>query len=411
MQKNTKKYVSILPIMFLPLYITTSGIFIAEVSVTGLHLGKTGFVLPLVFFIGILLFFNILVKTLKTHRINKDILENPIIKIFIIFVVYFILLVAIGSLFSGNYRGLIKLVQFLTGGVGIVISVYLFSIKRISPPQFFGYLTLFFVVIIFIQSVTSIVMFGVNPLSGAMYPSILGAGIYQSRVYFPYLVTLIFFCGLPYLIKRFGSWTIILFLVFLFYIFTLQVRGAMVSFVVMSVFYLIFVSNIKFKYLALFPALAMPFLFEFISSNKEVLGRIGEVEKVQDLNGRTDLWINILKEMGTSNFLFGSYLNDIDNISAHNQYFEFLTLSGFFPLMILTVLVVFSLKMFKDSFKYNNHTLRIFSLIMITTLLVDLNVNVPLTNTNPAIHYWFFWSGIYFYYMEVVKGKGKIHNV
>lgn len=411
MQKIKKNYISLLPIMFLPIYISTSGIFISEVSVTGLHLGETGLVFPLVFFIGILLFFSILIKVLKNRKINKEILKNPITRIFITLGIYFVFLVAIGSLFSGNYKGIIKLLQYLTGGAGIAISVYLFSVKRISPPRFFGYLAVFFLIIIFLQSVTSIAMFGINPLSGTIYPSILGAGIYQSRVYFPYIVTLIFFCGLPYLIKRFGSLSILIFIVYLFYIFTLQVRGAMVSFVVMSTFYLLFASNLKLKYWALLPVLSIPFLFEFISSNKDFLGRIGEVEKVQDLNGRTDLWMSILTEMKISNFLFGSYFNDIDHISAHNQYFEFLTLGGFFPLIVLILLFIYSLKMFKDSFKYNDSTLKIFSLIMITTLLVDLNVNVPLINTNPAIHYWFFWSGICFYHMRLIKGDVKTNDV
>lgn len=401
-----KKFHHILPAIFTPIYFTTSGVFIAEVGESGLHLGMTGLVFPLVFFLGIVFFLYTLKHILATKSVNMEIINNKMILLFFMIGSFLIILTLIGILLTNDLGGIIKLGQYLTGGIGIIVSIYLFSIKKMDPSYFFGKLVILYTVIIIIHYLTSIILFGLNPISGSVYPSVLGAGIYQSRVYYPYLVTMIFFAGFPYLTNRFHKYTFLFYILFLFYVFTLQVRGAMISFLVISVLVLVFSLKAKAKYYAFFVIFFFLILFNIFVENIESLGRIGEIEKIKDLNGRTIMWIEVFKNLSIENIFVGSFFNDIDHISAHNQYFEFITLSGFIPLTMLGFVGLLAIKIFLDSYKYNDNTLRVFSLLIFSTLIIDMNINVPLTNTNPAIHYWFIWSGIYFYYIQVKKKAG-----
>ncbi|MFC7365198.1 MULTISPECIES: hypothetical protein [Bhargavaea] len=391
-------------LVFFPLYFSSSGIYQSVVSETGLHLGETGLVFPLSLFVGILFFLYLLFQIILLKEIKKEIFNNFVVKQATFIFLFAAILMLCGVFINGNFAPIIRGGQIISGGVGIVISVYIFIYKQINPKVFFGYLGLFFVLIMILNYISSFLTIGISSFGPSLQPSIFGVGIYQSRVYYPYIVSLVCFMGLPFLKEKFNRFIPLYLLLFGFYIYCLQVRGALLSFLIVLLVAIIFYLDIPNKILMIVTSIffVLSPIGAYVFDN---LGRIGQIEKIQDLNGRTEIWKDILLNLDLVSFFFGSFMLDKDGVTAHNQYLQNLDLGGVLLLTPLILIITYIFICLYKSVALRNQDLSFLFLVFLIVFLVDLNVNVPLSNTNPAIVYWFYLSGLIYYFNRFVRKK------
>lgn len=393
------------PLIFFPIYISTTGIYKSEVSSTGLHLGETGLIFPASFYIGGVLIFILLFNCLKRGSISKHIFSNFIIKQSLFVFVFVFFLTLVGVIMVGSLEPFLRGGQILTGAMGIVISVYLFSYKKLNPEKAFGKIAIFYVFIICLNYISSYMSVGIVSFGPSLEPSIFGIGIYQSRVYFPYIVSLICFMGLPYIYKKVNYLVVPYLLIFGFYIFCLQVRGALLSFIVLFLIAVAYFVSMKLKIVISVLILLIIISLKETIFNSEMLGRFAQLEKIEDFNGRTAIWNTIIMDIDIKTLIFGNFFIDRDGITAHNQYLQNLDLGGLFLIIPLLTILITTAYITLKSILLKRKDLAFISFVVLVNLIIDCNVNVPLSNTNPSIHYWFYWSGYAYYVATYYKQK------
>lgn len=386
------------PLIFFPLYLTTSGIYKSEVSSTGLHLGETGLVFPISFFIGVIMLGIIIINIIHERKIHTAYFSNFVLKQAIYFFVFVFFLMLVGVIIEGSLNSLLRGIQIITGASGIIISIYLFGYKKINPKDFFGKVAILFILVICLNFISSYITVGPQSFGPSLQPTIFGIGIYQSRVYYPFIVSLICFMGLPYVYEKTKYFVLPYLYVFGFYIFCLQVRGALISFIILLSIAILLYLNFKVKTAFLTSLLLLTLAFKEYITNTDILGRFSQVEKFKNLNGRMEIWRDIIENMDTKTFLFGNFLIDKDGITAHNQFLQNLDMGGFLLIIPLILIFIFALYITIYSAFMKQKNITFLSLVILVNFIVDLNVNVPISNTNPSIHYWFYWSG-YVYYL------------
>lgn len=410
-ESNITKFLKIV-LTFSPIFITKSGIYQSYVTETGLHLGETGLVFPLSFFIGMFLFLYFIVVTLKNQKIYLGDYSN--FK-FIIFTFLFLgfFLSSIGVIINSDTSVYLRFLQFCTGYVGFFLFWYYFVYKKYEIIEVFGYIGLTYLLVIILNYGYSIMKIGLRSFGPDLIPSIGFFGIYQTHVYYPYIVTLICFMGLPYLHLKYQKLIIPYLSLFMVYVLCWQVRGAIFTFFIALIiaFFIYLNAKERIKYIILF---TIVFIFLQIKlGNDFFIGRFADIDSISSFNGRTEIWLSIFHNINSFSFIVGNMFKDIDGISAHNQYLQFFDLGG---ILFLSPLIVlwgwFFFKWILLYIKYKNIkkpellTAIYFLSIIMVNFLIDLNVNTPLNVTNPAIHYWFYWAGVVFFVGKVMKKVG-----
>ncbi|WP_046174534.1 hypothetical protein [Domibacillus indicus] len=391
--KKTEKKFYWEVLFFIPLFLTPQGLYQSFVTEDGLHLGDSGLVFPIYFFIGSFLFLYALVLFIREKKILVLSSEVKKVVLFIGIIGFFI--ASAGAIIYSDINAYVRFFQLITGFVGVSISWYLFEYKKINIEKFFGQLGLMYFGVITINYLYSFTQVGLESFGRALRPSIGLFDIYQTHVYYPFILTTVLYMSLPYILKRY-NWFIYPYIgLYFLNLLSWQVRGAIISFLLM----LFIAFFVKFKVLQKINIILFLIVFLCIViynfGLELVVGRFGNIKGVQSLSGRTDIWKAIFEDFNIVDFLFGDFYRDIDGITAHNQYLELLSLGGILLLFsVLTILFYLSVFLW-GNVKKRDRNLLYFGLILFIQWIVDFNVNVPISNTNPAIFTWFYLNSIF----------------
>ncbi|MFJ8234255.1 hypothetical protein ACIQ34_00775 [Ureibacillus sp. NPDC094379] len=397
--------------IFLPIFFTTSGLYKSYVTETYLHLGDTGLVLPIYFLVSIFFLILILLNLFRFHRLKFE--DLKIKKFALAIIVMGLILAGLGFILSANSSGFIRIGQIITGLGGVIIAYYLFEIKKINIEKFFGLLGILYFVIIILNYMYSISLVGLASFGRALQPSWGLFDIFQTHVYYPFIVNAICFMSIPFLLAKYGRWIYPYLGLYFIYLLNWQVRGAIISFIFMLIVTIFLKLNINKKFeVILFFITFISILIMFIDV-EELVGRFANVEGVKNLSGRTDIWSNVFENFNMIDFLVGSLFLDLDGVTAHNQYLEFFDLGGILYLSILILLLLNIIKAFFSSYILFGirDNLTFYLIIILVQVIIDFNVNVPMSNTNPAIFYWFYISSIFILFnrkINKLKGIQKI---
>lgn len=380
-EKNEKKFYGIV-LMFIPIFFSQSGIFLGVISENGIHLGETGLILPLIFFVSIYATLVVLLKMIKGIHIQI----NKILFFLILFIVFYTTFISlIGYGLSQNFIVLLRCAQFLTFTLGIFLFYYV-KLKNINLANFLKSLFYFLLILMILHFLSSFIEIGINTTFQGISPNIFFFGVYQSRVYYPYLITTLLFLSLisiknPY-VRLFATFVLGI------YIFTLQVRGALISFFLYLFVYLILYVRNK----VILSLSFVLFLIFMLSNDVTIeLGRFGDFEKIFTFNGRISIWLDALEVSTLSQLIFGNLFFDPDQISAHNQYLQFFQNGGIILLLSFILLAMMMIKLFIQSVRSKDKQKIYISFVFIVPLIIDLNLNVPLNNINSTIIYTFVW--------------------
>ncbi|MBE1556420.1 hypothetical protein [Sporosarcina limicola] len=408
-EKDKEKYWYTL--FFLPLFFTPRGLYQSFVTADYLHLGDSGFVFPIYFFIGIFIFFLLL----KSFILNGSlrIISSEIKFNLLILAMVGLFISSAGVIVHSDISVYIRYIQMLTGFVGLFISWYLFEYKRLNVEKFFGKLGILYFIIIILNYLYSFSQVGLASFGRGLQPSLGIIDIYQTHVYYPFIINTILFMSLPYIMKRYKYLFYIYIGVYLLYLLSWQVRGAILSFAVMIVIAIVF----KFKLIQKIGITVFLFLFlialVYYFDPELVLGRFSNIEGVKNFSGRTDIWLSVFTDFNTLKLIFGNLYFDQDGVTAHNQYIELLDMGGI--LLLLSLLAVLLnvfyllLKTIKSkAIRNRNPNLLYYILILIVQWIIDFNVNVPMSNTNPSIFYWFYLNSVFVIYHLNKKGKPSL---
>ncbi len=390
-------------LIFLPIFFTLNGIYKGVVTENGLHLGESGLVFPLIFFWGIYTCISIINHLIKTKelRLNKNIST-----IITLIVIYTTCVTSIGYVYHLDIIVFLRLLQFLSFIFGITIYYYLFIIKEYDFDLFFNSLFKFLVFIIILHYISSFIEMGVIPSVKSISPNIFSMGIYQSRVYYPYLIICLFFFSINFVTNT--QFKLIGILLMGLYVFSLQVRGALISYILFST--LFFIINIKNKLILMILSILTIMLLSvaFTHINIVDLGRFGDIGKFTSFNGRLDIWNKDLVINNPIQLLVGNLFYDPDNISSHNQYINFYVYGGILMLILMSIIILGFIYLIYKSMMYRDFKLISILFTFFIPILVDMNVNVPLNNINSSIIYTFIWYCAFTYTFKEIKKYEKI---
>ncbi|MEM1502837.1 hypothetical protein RG959_05390 [Domibacillus sp. 8LH] len=380
-------------LFFLPLFITPQGLYQSIATEDGLHLGDSGLVFPIYFFIGSFLFLYVLMLFIKEKKIF--ILSSEIKKVVLCIGTVGFFIASTGVIIYSDINAYVRFVQMITGFAGLFISWYLFEYKKLDIEKFFGQLGLMYFWIIIINYLYSFTEVGLASFGRALRPSLGLFDIYQTHVYYPFILTTVLYMSLPYIMKRY-KWFIYPYIgLYFLNLLSWQVRGAIISFLLM----LLIAFFVKFKVLQKVNIILFSILFLCLLiynfGLELIVGRFDNTSGVQSLSGRTDIWKSVFEDFYMVDFLFGDFYQDIDGITAHNQYLEFLSLGGVLLLLALLTTLFYLLVFIWSNFQKREINLLYFGLILLIQWIVDFNVNVPISNTNPAIFAWFYLNSIF----------------
>lgn len=372
-------------LMFIPIFISQNGIFVGVISETGLHLGETGLVLPLIFFMGLYTLTFIIINIIAGGNIN---INYQILILITLIIMYSLAISLIGFFFNNNYIILLRCFQFLTFVLGISLFYYL-KIRNIDLVSFLKSLFYFLLIFMIIHFISSFIEIGSLTTIEGISPNVLFFGVYQSRVYYPYLIISLLF--LSSIVIKNNKLKIFTFVLLGIYIFSLQVRGALISYLFYLIVYLILFFKRK---IILSITLIIVFIYTLIKGieiENLQLGRFGDFEKFYTLNGRIPLWIESFQVDNVQQLLFGNLFFDSNQISAHNQYIQFFENGGVILFILFLLIVVIFIKLIMVSILSKDRISIFICMVYIVPLTIDLNLNVPLNNVNSTIIYTFIW--------------------
>lgn len=400
-------------LIFVPIFLTPNGLLKTEIIGNNIHVSDTGLVFPIYFFIGIIISLILFLSMFKRGEITYI---TPEVKIYILIIGFIGLLISsMGVIINADVRVYMKYIQILTGFIGVVISWYLFEYKQINIEKFFGKLGIVYFVIIILNFLYSFIKVGIDSFGAGLLPSIGVFGIYQTHVYYPFIVNVILFMSLPYMLKKYNNFLYIYLGFYILYLLSWQVRGAIISFIVMFIIAFIFKLKNSQKIKITIISLIFLFIIVYYFGLEILLGRFKDIENVKSFSGRTDIWISLFQDFDIQILFVGNLFLKGDISSAHNQYLEFLYMGGLLlliPLLgILINLMLILYRVIKNKKLRHNNNLLYYILILLAQWIVDYNVNVPLSNTNPAIFYWFYINSIFVLYHFTVKSLNKDNNI
>ncbi|OAO24848.1 hypothetical protein [Mammaliicoccus lentus] len=397
-----KKF-NFLCVIFLPMFFSIHGIYKGVIAENGLHLGESGLIFPLIFFFGIYSCLSIVYHSLKTKEL---IINKNVIVIIISIITYAICITSIGYISHLDIIVFLRLIQFLSFIFGFSIYYHLFIIKKYNFNLFFNSLFKLLLFIVVMHYISSLIELGFINSIKSISPNIYGFGIYQSRVYYPYLVVCIFYFSINFISNN--KLKIIGILLIGLYVFSLQVRGALISYILFTT--LFFILNIKNKLCLLLLTLLTIVIggIGFKNLGEASLGRFGDIGKFVTFNGRLDIWAKDLVINNPSQLLIGNLFYDPDNISSHNQYINFYVYGGATLLLMMGIIIIPFVFLLLKTISYKDNRLIFILLSFFIPIIVDLNVNVPLNNLNSSIIYTFIWNCAYIY---TIKELNKYEEI
>ncbi|WP_204256509.1 hypothetical protein [Mammaliicoccus sciuri] len=397
-----KKF-NFLCVIFIPMFFSIHGIYKGIIAENGLHLGESGLIFPLIFFFGIYSCLSIIYHSLKTKEL---IINKNVIVIIISIITYAICITSIGYISHLDIIVFLRLIQFLSFIFGFSIYYHLFIIKKYNFNLFFNSLFKLLLFIVVMHYISSLIELGFINSIKSISPNIYGFGIYQSRVYYPYLVVCIFYFSINFISNN--KLKIIGILLIGLYVFSLQVRGALISYILFTT--LFFILNIKNKLCLLLLTLLTIVIggIGFKNLGEASLGRFGDIGKFATFNGRLEIWAKDLVINNPSQLLIGNLFYDPDNISSHNQYINFYVYGGATLLLMMGIIIILFVFLLLKTISYKDNRLIFILLSFFIPIIVDLNVNVPLNNLNSSIIYTFIWNCAYIY---TIKELNKYEEV
>lgn len=402
----------IIPLFFFPIYFTLQGIYKVGVYSRGL-------VLPLTFFLGIIVFCIMFVNSM----LKKNVVIKTKTLIYVIILYYLMLChTLVGYLFYYQGTSVILYFQQLTGLLGIFIAVWIIKSRKMKLEDIYFKLSIVFTLAILSNIASSINKVGIiQTFSRQIYPSTHLGGIHQIHIYYPFIVSMVFLFALPIWEKHKYLFLPVYSLVTI-YIVMLQVRGAILSYLTGLIsYFMIFTKRNKFVKLV---TLTLIFTFLFIFLPRDVI--IGRFDTrgsgTSFISGREKVWEVYLKNLKNDPLYIirGSYLksNMANKLSEdplrqgvghsyHNQYIEIIDSYGIIIfLAFMAIILKFLFICRKQVLRLNKDKRQIYNYWLFLVLLhfiIDLNVNVPLRVTNPAIMYFFYWTSFYLGLHNVIK--------
>lgn len=402
--KKEKRKNLILLMFFFPVYFTPSGIYQSQAA--SLVESTSG---NIIFPFTVLLGLYSLVK-ISTTKINnpKLRLESKISRMVTILIYLVVMHMLLGYALYQDTTSVILNLQYLSGLLGIFIAIYLVNYKKLNVEKMFFVISVIFLFAIISNVGVSVSKVGLEQtFSRNIYGATILGGIHHKIIYYPFIVSIIFLFALPEWEKRSGLMIPVYFLITT-YILILQVRGAVVSYLVGLVLYFMFFSK-KSKTISL-SSILLIFISIISLFPKDILfGRF--MNKSSSLvSGREVVWKvyfeNLIKDplyiirgsyskASTSYLSWGNPLEEGIH-SYHNQYLEILDSYGFFLFVFfLSILIYYIILNWRKTKKIkNNEILKYWLILTIIHMVIDLNINVPIRITNPAIIYLFYWTSL-----------------
>lgn len=396
---------SILLLLFFPVYFTVSGIYKYNSSD---EIIAGGLILPFTFILGIYSVIYILIKTKKNYKIK---IQNKLGPMVILLMYTIIIHTIIGYLKYQNISSLLLNFQYLSGILGIFIAFYFIKYQDIKVEKLFFNISIIFLFAIISHIIYSIYEVGsVQTFGRTIYPSTPLGGIHQMFVYYPFIISVVFLFALPLWEKK-GMLILPVYTLVSTYIVMIQVRGAIISFVVGIVFYFVVFSKEN-RLLKFFSLMLIVFLVVTILPKEVLLGRFTDTSS-SVLSGREKVWKHYITNLLNDPFhiIRGSYskatTSEILNSdpmsqgigsSFHNQYIEILDSYGIFIFILFAVIIIYYLYLCFKKIKYLDQdkiNYYYWMFLVIIHLLIDLNVNVPIRVTNSSIIYLFYWTALY----------------
>lgn len=412
--KSTKLKDNILLLLFFPIYFSINGIYKPD------QLGR-GLILPFTFVLGIYCIIYISMNTMKQGKIN---IENKLGPMIFLLIYLIIMHTLIGYYKFKNINSILLNFQYFTGILGIFISMYLFKYRKLEIENIFFKISLIFLVAIIMNIIYSISKVGVaSTFARSIYPGTPLGGIHQIFVYYPFIVAIVFLIALPLWEKK-GLIYLPIYSLISIYIIMIQVRGAIVSYLLGLVsYFIIFSKKDRLKRIFYFILITI-FVFKILP--KEVLiGRFASSSS-SVISGRENVWKGYINNLvddpfyivrgsysksSTSSLFSGSAFEKGIGHSYHNQYIEILDSYGAFIFILFMAIILYYIYICFNNIKYKKHNRNIYyywmSLVLIQ-FIVDLNVNVPIRVTNSGIIYLFYWTSLYFCIQDQFNMESKI---
>jgi hypothetical protein len=395
---------------------------------------KTGFIMPLSFFIGIviaILFVN-KVMIYGRLRIPKVIQRIPIY-------FFFALIISIcGVGLSGDIVPIVLYAQFLSGVFGIILAIWFFCYKKMDFEWITGFVSKLYFVLIVLNIFRAVTTTGFAHFTSRFteVPGTPWWSIYHAFVYYPYIVSMVFLYAIPYWKQRVKTWVFFLLYSGVFvYLWLFQVRGAVLTFGVGLLLYMFFYVKIKKLIGTIISIVMLVSVLVLYLPYDMVVGRFTNNSEslIKSVGGRDYLYVSFFNNI-TSDRLYilagslfkGRQIGETSAISTdfnkgsiggsyHNQYLEFIEYGGIFLLVgffwciypIIKKLIQYT----RDSTNSQYKNVSYWMIIMLVQLVIDMNINVPLRVTNPAIMYWFYWSGLGIYVSYLCYKNNKKNDI
>jgi len=392
----------IMLLFFYPVYFTLSGIYGVE-SQSG-----RGLIFPFTVILGI---YCALAVGLNLLRHPKVKVGSKLPLMFLVLVYLIVIHTLIGFGLFNNISSVLVNIQYLSGVLGVFISIYLIRYRKQSVKELFFNISIVFLVAIISNLSLSIVNVGLmQTFSRHIYPFTVLGGIHQIYVYYPYIVSVVFLFALP-LWERRSKLTIPVYLLVTAYILVLQVRGAVISYLLGLFTYNLMFSRRSKILNTVIILLMIAFMFyvfpidvlfgRFINTSSSVISGRENVWKVYIENLIEDpLYIvrGSYSKGSTAHLFSGDPFQQGIGHSYHNQYIEVLDSYGAFIFIVFTGSLLYYLFLCTRKIRESNLDSSIYNYwitLVVYHFLIDLNVNVPLRVTNPAIMYLFYWTSLY----------------
>ncbi|MDY0277320.1 MAG: hypothetical protein RBQ97_04480 [Acholeplasma sp.] len=395
-------------IFFYPLYLDINGVYKASSSSGN---SSEGFVLSWMFVLSGIIILKILYEIFREKKliILKELIS--ILTLVLIFVFVVVMQSLIGYLFFDTLTIFIINGQLLAAMTGIIVSYYFIIVKKFSFEEIVFSISLLFLFAALSNLIVSIYKLGIQDTFGRnIWPSTFFGGIYHHFIYYPYIVSQVFLFALPLWFKKIKGLAIFIYIFIFIYILVFQVRGAIISYSIGLVIFSVYYLKFNFKYLVCFSFTFLIFLL--LIPRNILIGRFFE-SPIEMLSHRTNFFSTFITNVvsSPSYLLIGSlsksYLYDIPRnqfsgiFSLHNQYINIFDNYGL-PIVIILILILViyyqllknNIRSIKDKITSKLHTY--WTLIVLLSLSIDLNINEQLSTANPGIYMFFFWSAILF---------------
>lgn len=367
-----------------------------------------GLILPLTAILGIVAFFFLTNYFIKNWKINLKYL-NPMLVSIIIFGTIILGYTILSYALYSDIQSVVLSLQFLSGLVGIFISIYFVKFRKMDIKEIFRGIAIVFFIAIISNIVLSIMKIGVtSTFSRGIYAATPLGGIYQILIYFPFILANVFLFSLPFWKSKYSK---IMFIIITLYLLSIQVKGAIILFVTGVIIYYWFFSqnNVRRNRIILIFVVTMMIV---ILPKEFLLGRF--ISSSGNLiSGREIVWQEyfIALKNNPSLLITGSFVKakgistKVGNItgggyhSFHNQYLEILDSYGLIIFSLFIVTIINFLKKIYNKIKFlKNEDAKVYTyffIVILLNLILDLNINVPLRVTNPAIILYFYWTTIF----------------